>query len=40
MEPIGQFVRKRLKLPENTVDVSFVEIHRGSPDKAPAWINV
>jgi hypothetical protein len=40
MAAIGEFVRKRLKLPEHSVDVSFIEIHRGSPGKAPAWINV
>ena len=40
MERIGIRVRKLLKLPENTVDVSFVKIHRGSADEAPGWVNV
>ncbi len=40
MRSIGKRVRQLLKLPENTVDVSFIKIHRGSPDEAPGWVNV
>jgi hypothetical protein len=40
MEAIGRRVQKLLKLPEKTVDVSFVKIHRGSEHEAPGWVNV
>lgn len=40
MASIGKYIRKRLKLPENTVDVSFVKIHRRSSNEAPGWVNV
>ena len=40
MKSIGKRVRQLLKLPEGTVDVSFIKIHRGSSDEAPGWVNV
>jgi hypothetical protein len=40
MTAIGRRVEKLLRLPERTVDCSFVKIHRGSEHEAPGWVNV
>jgi hypothetical protein len=36
---IGKHVRRLLRLPEQTVDLSFIKIHRGSANEGRGWIN-